>query len=63
VNTYSFHFLFLGLKQGELTIQHLVQQLQNPAITRRHQELLLSILKTQSLRSGGEHAGEISFLH
>ncbi|XP_026288809.1 eukaryotic translation initiation factor 4E transporter isoform X3 [Frankliniella occidentalis] len=37
-----------GLAQREITTQNLVQQLQNPAITRRHQELLLSILKTQS---------------
>ncbi|KAK3933328.1 Eukaryotic translation initiation factor 4E transporter [Frankliniella fusca] len=37
-----------GLAQREITVQNLVQQLQNPAITRRHQELLLSILKTQS---------------
>ncbi|XP_034237032.1 eukaryotic translation initiation factor 4E transporter-like isoform X3 [Thrips palmi] len=47
-----------GLMQGEITIQHLVQQLQNPAITRRHQELLLSILKTHSFKGSGDYMGQ-----
>lgn len=36
---------FLGLRQGEITQQHLVQQLQNPAMQPRHREVLASILK------------------
>ncbi|XP_069683292.1 eukaryotic translation initiation factor 4E transporter-like isoform X2 [Periplaneta americana] len=36
-----------GLKHGEITSQHLVQQLQNPAMQHRHREVLVSILKLQ----------------
>ena len=36
-----------GLKQGEITYQHLVQQLQNQAMQPRHREVLVSILKLQ----------------
>lgn len=36
---------FAGLRQGEITPQHLVQQLQNPASQPRHREVLASILK------------------
>lgn len=38
---------FLGLQHGEITSQHLVQQLQNPAMQHRHREVLVSILKLQ----------------
>ncbi|XP_044577225.1 eukaryotic translation initiation factor 4E transporter-like isoform X4 [Cotesia glomerata] len=34
-----------GLQQGEITRQHLVQQLQNPAMQHRHRELLMNILR------------------
>ncbi|XP_076224796.1 uncharacterized protein LOC116426797 isoform X3 [Nomia melanderi] len=34
-----------GLQQGEITRQHLIQQLQNPAIQHRHREVLVNILK------------------
>ncbi|XP_023289580.1 eukaryotic translation initiation factor 4E transporter isoform X3 [Orussus abietinus] len=34
-----------GLQQGEITKQHLIQQLQNPAIQHRHREVLVNILK------------------
>ncbi|EEB20270.1 eukaryotic translation initiation factor 4E transporter, putative [Pediculus humanus corporis] len=34
-----------GLRQGEITPQHLIQQLQNPAMQPRHREVLASILK------------------
>ncbi|PNF25668.1 hypothetical protein B7P43_G00632 [Cryptotermes secundus] len=36
-----------GLKHGEITPQHLVQQLQNSAMQHRHREVLVSILKLQ----------------
>ncbi|KAK7871270.1 hypothetical protein R5R35_007554 [Gryllus longicercus] len=36
-----------GLRYGEITPQHLVQQLQNPAMQHRHREVLVSILKMQ----------------
>lgn len=52
------NYFFLGLVQGEITVQNLVQQLQNPANTRRHQELLLSILKSQS-HKGGDFMGKL----
>ncbi|CAH1134208.1 unnamed protein product [Ceutorhynchus assimilis] len=34
-----------GLKRGELTVQHLYQQLANPALQPRHRDMLLTILK------------------
>lgn len=34
-----------GLQQGEITRQHLMQQLQNPAMQHRHREVLVNILK------------------
>ncbi|KAK2585472.1 hypothetical protein KPH14_010130 [Odynerus spinipes] len=34
-----------GLQQGEITKQHLIQQLQNPAMQHRHREVLVNILK------------------
>ncbi|XP_029167468.1 eukaryotic translation initiation factor 4E transporter-like isoform X2 [Nylanderia fulva] len=34
-----------GLQQGEITRQHLMQQLQNPAMQHRHREMLVNILK------------------
>ncbi|XP_050595606.1 eukaryotic translation initiation factor 4E transporter-like isoform X7 [Bombus affinis] len=34
-----------GLQQGEITRQHLIQQLQNPAMQHRHREVLVNILK------------------
>lgn len=37
--------LIQGLKSGEITIQHLMQQLNNPAVQCRHRELLLAILR------------------
>ncbi|KAL0266373.1 UNVERIFIED_CONTAM: hypothetical protein PYX00_008932 [Menopon gallinae] len=37
-----------GLRQGEITPQHLVQQLQDPAMQPRHREVLASILKVHS---------------
>lgn len=37
-----------GLKRGEITNQHLYQQLANPALQHRHREMLLTILKIQN---------------
>lgn len=37
-----------GLKRGEITTQHLYQQLANPALQHRHREMLLTILKIQN---------------
>ncbi|XP_063987949.1 eukaryotic translation initiation factor 4E transporter-like isoform X8 [Diachasmimorpha longicaudata] len=34
-----------GLQQGEITKQHLMQQIQNPATQHRHREILVHILK------------------
>ncbi|XP_056637845.1 eukaryotic translation initiation factor 4E transporter-like isoform X2 [Diorhabda sublineata] len=34
-----------GLKRGEITTQHLYQQLANPALQPRHREMLMTILK------------------
>ncbi|XP_018403043.1 PREDICTED: mastermind-like protein 3 [Cyphomyrmex costatus] len=34
-----------GLQQGEITRQHLIQQLNNPAMQHRHREVLANILK------------------
>lgn len=39
--------VYLGLKRGDITPQHLYQQLANPAMQPRHRELLLTILKMQ----------------
>lgn len=36
-----------GLKIGDITPQHLYQQLANPALQPRHREMLLTILKLQ----------------
>lgn len=36
-----------GLKRGEITAQHLCQQLANPALQHRHREMLAAILKLQ----------------
>ncbi|KAJ8916524.1 hypothetical protein NQ315_000166 [Exocentrus adspersus] len=36
-----------GLKRGEITTQHLYQQLANPALQPRHREMLVTILKMQ----------------
>jgi hypothetical protein len=44
---HSLTFVFSGLKHGEITPQHLMQQLQNPAMQHRHREVLVSILKSQ----------------
>lgn len=35
----------IGLKRGEITIQHLYQQLANPALQPRHRDMLVTILK------------------
>lgn len=40
-----FSYFLTGLRQGEITPQHLVQQLQNQAMQPRHREVLASILK------------------
>lgn len=34
-----------GLKAGEITVQHLMQQLSNPGLQSRHREILLTILR------------------
>lgn len=34
-----------GLKAGEITVQHLMQQLGNPGLQSRHREVLLTILR------------------
>ncbi|RVE49119.1 hypothetical protein evm_006240 [Chilo suppressalis] len=34
-----------GLKAGEITVQHLMQQLSNPGLQSRHREVLLTILR------------------
>jgi uncharacterized membrane protein len=48
VRTIEVVFIFSpGLQHGEITSQHLVQQLQNPAMQHRHREVLVSILKLQ----------------
>lgn len=47
VRTIEVVFFFIGLQHGEITSQHLVQQLQNPAMQHRHREVLVSILKLQ----------------
>lgn len=39
-----------GLKAGEITVQHLMQQLGNPGLQSRHRELLLTILRTHQQR-------------
>lgn len=39
--------VYLGLKRGDITPQHLYQQLANPAMQPRHRDLLLTILKMQ----------------
>ncbi|CAG2056852.1 unnamed protein product, partial [Timema podura] len=36
-----------GLRHGQITSQHIVQQLQNPAMQHRHREVLVNILKFQ----------------
>ncbi|KOB72521.1 Cup [Operophtera brumata] len=36
-----------GLKSGEITAQHLMQQLGNPGLQSRHREMLLTILRLQ----------------
>lgn len=36
------------MKRGEITTQHLYQQLANPALQHRHREMLLTIVKIQS---------------
>jgi len=46
-NSYNYRNYFSGLKHGEITSQHLLQQLQNPAMQHRHREVLASILKLQ----------------
>lgn len=38
---------WVGLKRGDITPQHLYQQLANPAMQPRHREMLLTILKMQ----------------
>ncbi|KAJ8956303.1 hypothetical protein NQ318_015039 [Aromia moschata] len=45
-----------GLKRGEITTQHLYQQLANPALQPRHREMLVTILKMQG-GGGGSAAG------
>lgn len=40
-------FLKKGLKIGDITPQHLYQQLANPALQPRHREMLVTILKLQ----------------
>jgi hypothetical protein len=47
VSVRPIEIVFSGLKLGEITPQHLVQQLQNPAMQHRHREVLVSILKLQ----------------
>nr|CAD7394489.1 unnamed protein product [Timema cristinae] len=39
--------MFQGLRHGQITSQHIVQQLQNPAMQHRHREVLVNILKFQ----------------
>ncbi|KAG5868188.1 hypothetical protein JTB14_030261 [Gonioctena quinquepunctata] len=41
-----------GLKRGEITTQHLYQQLSNPALQPRHREMLMTILKIQGAGYG-----------
>uniref|UniRef100_V5H527 Uncharacterized protein n=1 Tax=Anoplophora glabripennis TaxID=217634 RepID=V5H527_ANOGL len=41
-----------GLKRGEITTQHLYQQLANPALQPRHREMLVTILKMQGGGAG-----------
>lgn len=55
-------FLFLttnlGLQRGDITLQHLHQQLAaNPAMQPRHRELLCTILKLQQRGGGGGGGG------
>ncbi|XP_049838466.1 eukaryotic translation initiation factor 4E transporter isoform X28 [Schistocerca gregaria] len=51
-----------GLRYGEITSHHLVQQLQNPAMQHRHREVLLSILKMQ-MQQGIVHRTASPHLH
>jgi hypothetical protein len=44
---HSVTFVFSGLQLGKITPQHLMQQLQNPAMQHRYREILVSILKLQ----------------
>ncbi|XP_074029559.1 eukaryotic translation initiation factor 4E transporter isoform X2 [Leptinotarsa decemlineata] len=41
-----------GLKRGEITTQHVYQQLSNPALQPRHREMLMTILKMQGTGYG-----------
>ncbi|XP_034935730.1 eukaryotic translation initiation factor 4E transporter-like isoform X2 [Chelonus insularis] len=50
-----------GLQQGEITRQHLIQQLQNPAMQHRHREVLVNILKmygNTTPRTVSPHSGK-----
>lgn len=47
-----FFFFRQGLKRGEITTQHLYQQLANPALQPRHREMLVTILKIQGGGTG-----------
>lgn len=49
----TLNFYYVGLKRGDLTPQHLYQQLANPALQPRHRDLLLTILKLQQSGGGG----------
>ncbi|XP_059048215.1 eukaryotic translation initiation factor 4E transporter-like [Achroia grisella] len=42
-----------GLKAGEITVQHLIQQLSNPGLQSRHRELLQTILRLYQQRQMG----------
>lgn len=51
-------FVKLGLQRGDITPQHLHQQLAaNPAMQPRHRELLYTILKLQQQRQNGAGGG------
>ncbi|XP_028167602.1 transcriptional regulator DEF1-like [Ostrinia furnacalis] len=42
-----------GLKAGEITVQHIMQQLSNPGLQSRHRDVLLTILRLQHQRQMG----------
>ena len=46
--------LMHGLNSGNITVEHLVHQLNNPGVNHRQRDLLLSVLKVRSL---GPRAG------
>ena len=41
--------LILGLNSGNITLEHVLQQLSNPGLQQRQRDLLLSVLKLRTL--------------